>query len=476
MEMEAVAPDSPHGLGEGEYLRFHPRLRPQCPQCGSQRLFKDGLRRLKDGSSIQRWLCRGCGYRFSFGPKNLMGKAEKSQALALNPSSSITSDRQGSHEGPDPGLGPEPDPGIGTGGGTGGGTRAPIALEAMKTLAGEAEGCEKQDAGATATAKETGQETEKETKNGNIGSKTSKEQEDKKGSKTDKTLLEFAWWLKKQGRSENTIEDYTKLLRLLIKNGASLLDPESVKDTLAKVNKSASWKVLAVAAYTAYLKMHGGTWNPPKYEAMRKIPFIPTEEEIDALIAGCGPKTAAFLQLLKETGMRAGEANRLRWTDVDLERLLITLNEPEKHGKPRIFRISHKLALMLGALPRKNEYVFGGTLFSRKSCLHLSRRAIARKLGNPRLERITYHTIRHWKATMEYHKTKDLLHVKELLGHRKLDTTALYIQLDRAYFQEANDEFHFATAKTIEEAGKLIEAGFDYVATFQDVMLFRKRK
>jgi hypothetical protein len=36
----------------------------------------------------------------------------------------------------------------------------------------------------------------------------------------------------------------------------------------------------------------------------RKFPFIPKEEEIDALIAGSGKKTSTFLQLLKETAMR----------------------------------------------------------------------------------------------------------------------------------------------------------------------------
>jgi integrase len=38
---------------------------PKCPLCGSERLYKDGLRYFNDGSDIQRWLCRDCGYRFS---------------------------------------------------------------------------------------------------------------------------------------------------------------------------------------------------------------------------------------------------------------------------------------------------------------------------------------------------------------------------------------------------------------------------
>ncbi|UCH03338.1 MAG: hypothetical protein JSV20_10375 [Candidatus Bathyarchaeota archaeon] len=73
---------------------------------------------------------------------------------------------------------------------------------------------------------------------------------------------------------------------------------------------------------------------------------------------------------------------------------------------------------------------------------------------------------------MEYNKTKDILYVKELLGHRDIKTTLIYTQL--IHF-ESND-FHSAVAKTVEEARKLIESGFEYVCTYNDVMLYRKRK
>lgn len=105
-----------------------------------------------------------------------------------------------------------------------------------------------------------------------------------------------------------------------------------------------------------------------------------------------------------------------------------------------------------------------------------ARKRIAERLGNPRLMRIHFHTLRHWKATTEYHKTKDILHVKELFGHRKIDNTLLYVQLEKALFNEPNDEFRFAAAKTVEEAGRLIEVGFEYICHHEGVMLFRKRK
>jgi hypothetical protein len=74
---------------------------------------------------------------------------------------------------------------------------------------------------------------------------------------------------------------------------------------------------------------------------------------------------------------------------------------------------------------------------------------------------------------MEYHKTKDLLHVQQLLGHRDIKTTLLYTQL--VSFE--SDEWHSSTAKTTDEAQKLIESGFEYVCTTpEETMLFRKRK
>jgi hypothetical protein len=75
-------------------------------------------------------------------------------------------------------------------------------------------------------------------------------------------------------------------------------------------------------------------------------------------------------------------------------------------------------------------------------------------------------------ATMEYHRTKDILHVMEKLGHKSRNTTLLYTQL--VNFE--SDYFHSATAKTVEEAKKLIETGFEYVCDIKDVKLFRKRK
>jgi integrase len=61
--------------------------------------------------------------------------------------------------------------------------------------------------------------------------------------------------------------------------------------------------------------------------------------------------------LLKETAMRAGEAKRLKWTDIDLDRHIITLSNHEKGSKPRIWKVTEKLIRILKNLPRDSQNV-----------------------------------------------------------------------------------------------------------------------
>ena len=133
----------------------------------------------------------------------------------------------------------------------------------------------------------------------------------------------------------------------------------------------------------------------------------------------------------------------------------------------------HTLQVMAGG-SRARYSVFGnGNLKGFGHTYMKLRKRLSHKLQNPRLLEISFHTFRHWKATMEYYKTKDILHVRQLLGHKNINNTLKYTQL--VTFE--TDEWHSSTAKTTEEAQKLVEAGFEYVCTTpQETMLFRKRK
>ena len=76
------------------------------------------------------------------------------------------------------------------------------------------------------------------------------------------------------------------------------------------------------------------------------------------LFASRSRKIAAFLHILKETGMRCGEAWRMEWVEVDMERNVVTVNKPEKQGVPRQCKISIKLVAMLNTSPKTSQRVF----------------------------------------------------------------------------------------------------------------------
>lgn len=61
-------------------------------------------------------------------------------------------------------------------------------------------------------------------------------------------------------------------------------------------------------------------------------------------------------QTAKETAARRGEIFNLKWTDIDLVTNTIRITA-EKGSNPQIFRISTKLAQMLGSLPRNPDSV-----------------------------------------------------------------------------------------------------------------------
>ena len=107
----------------------------------------------------------------------------------------------------------------------------------------------------------------------------------------------------------------------------------------------------------------------------------------------------------------------------------------------------------------------------------LQKRKIAKRIANPNLLLIHFHAFRHWKATMEQHKTKDPWHVKMILDHKSIKSTETYIHLEKMLYDgEANDQFTVKVANTLEEAIKLMEVGFEYHAEVEGNKLFRKRK
>jgi len=198
--------------------------------------------------------------------------------------------------------------------------------------------------------------------------------------------------------------------------------------------------------------------------------------ELNQLIGSCGKTLGTFLQGLKETGSDPGELAAITGKDINKEARTITINRPVKRHRPRILTVSAELIRRLESMNCSQERIFDDFILRR--AFYYKRKTTAHKLSNPRLLQITFITFRHWFGTMEYPRTKDILHVQRLLGHRSIQNTLIYIDLESKLFDTATEGFTSRIAHNTGEARNLIESGFEYVTGEYDDggKIFRKRK
>ena len=162
--------------------------------------------------------------------------------------------------------------------------------------------------------------------------------------------------------------------------------------------------------------------------------------------------SAPNLKTLLKESIRAGEAWQIEWTDIISNRIVRLT--PEKGSNPRAPKISEKLLVILQGIRKNTNRVFGSYTLAGFACsFYKQRKKTAMKLQNPRIAQITFHTFRHWKAIMEYHRTKDILYVMQILGPKDIKNTLVYTQL--LPFKE-DDQFICKVATNTTEAYKLI--------------------
>jgi len=283
--------------------------------------------------------------------------------------------------------------------------------------------------------------------------------------------------MKKEAYEESTITYTAKRLKHLQKN-CTLANPEVIKTFIANKECSNGYKESLIEAYAIYMKSIGQTWKQPFYKRYDKLPKIPTEEKLNMLISNASTRMALFLSMSKDLGTRPIELTWLKVTDVNLQNG-VTHITGAKHTVGRVGKLRPNTLEMLKQYISKKHLNANDRLFQCKSKnmseqYRIFRNRLTKKLQDPAFKTIRLYDFRHFKATMEYHKTKDLLHVKTLLGHKDLRTTLRYTQL---LDNLPSDEYHCKTANNDKQASELIENGFEYIATTPNqLMLFRKRK
>src|SRR5882757_5377600 len=164
----------------------------------------------------------------------------------------------------------------------------------------------------------------------------------------------------------------------------------------------------------------------------RRLPVVLSPEEVGRLLASArNIKHKALLSLAYATGLRASEVVSLKLTDIDSDRMVIRV-EQGKGKKDRYVILSPNLLEILREwwrVARKKGWLSPGSRGQHTSARQLHR-IVRLAAGRASItKRVGVHTLRHSFATHLLEQKTDIRIIQVLLGHKKLDTTALYTRV-----------------------------------------------
>ena len=171
----------------------------------------------------------------------------------------------------------------------------------------------------------------------------------------------------------------------------------------------------------------------------RKLPEIMSPDEVKRLIAAAGNlKHQTALALAYATGLRVNEVVHLKVSDIDSQRMTLRV-EQGKGQKDRYAMLSplllERLRVWWRVARAQGKMLDGGWLFPGLDPIEpLSTRQLNRAIHAAADEagidkRISMHSLRHAFATHLLEQKVDIRLIQVLLGHKKLETTALYAQV-----------------------------------------------
>jgi integrase/recombinase XerD len=165
----------------------------------------------------------------------------------------------------------------------------------------------------------------------------------------------------------------------------------------------------------------------------RRVPIVMSPEEVARFLeAAPGPKWKAALSAAYAAGLRVSEVVALKVNDVDSQRMLLRI-EQGKGRKDRHAMLSPQLLELLRdwyRIARPQVWLFPG----QNPVNHITTRQFTRvfHMAGSAAEikkRVSPHTLRHSFATHLLEQNIDIRVIQVLLGHAKLDSTALYTRV-----------------------------------------------
>jgi integrase/recombinase XerD len=172
----------------------------------------------------------------------------------------------------------------------------------------------------------------------------------------------------------------------------------------------------------------------------RTLPIVLSREEVANLIAAAGNlKWQTALSVAYGTGLRASEVVGLKVGDIDSQRMTLRV-ERGKGQKDRYamlspvlverLRVWWRVARAQGKMPGGGGWLFPGlNPFEPLSTRQLNRAIHAAADAAKIQKRVSMHTLRHSFATHLLEQKVDIRVIQVMLGHKRLETTALYTQV-----------------------------------------------
>jgi integrase len=281
--------------------------------------------------------------------------------------------------------------------------------------------------------------------------------------------------LKKSGYAKATIETTNQRLKTISKS-VDLDDPEEVRGWIANHECSIGYKCGLVDAYDRYVRFNDLVWSRPFYRREDPIITLPTEERIDRIIQSCKLKHQTEFSLMKECGLRTIELHKLTLRALDLENGIVSIKSA-KGGRSRQERIKPQTLALLKTYISKNDLSLNDTIFSTvknmSKAFQRARDRLAKRYSDPEYLKIKLYDLRHFYGSMLYHQTKDILYVKEKMGHRSITSTMKYMHLINL---EESDQFVVKIAESLEQFKDFLSKGFNYVSEFEGKKVLKKRK
>lgn len=187
------------------------------------------------------------------------------------------------------------------------------------------------------------------------------------------------------------------------------------------------------------------TIEGPIREEREPAILLKTEYKALLQVAGDSPRDLAIVMLFLQTGLRVSELVNLKIQDVDFISKEITVRQG-KGRKDRVVPLvgqAHDV-LKLYLAVRESEPEFDQVFIARNGTsmdVRTVRYRIHKYYGDAGIKKkASVHTLRHTFATHQIHNGLKLNQLKEVLGHKKMETTYKYVHLDRTNLRASMEE------------------------------------